>query len=552
MLKKLHVNNFAIIDDITLEFDPLMTSLTGQTGAGKSLIIDCIGLLLGARADSDMIRYGESKAIIEGVFDYKNKKIDEILNNYGINVLDELIIKREVSKNSKILLNNAQISLNQLKEISKYLGDIHVQNDTYKLVNPENYLQIVDMFGGKNIDDLFNDYSLSLSLYKDELKEYKEAINKNDEVYEKLDLLKFQYDELSKLDLKENELENIEKEINVLSNYDKIYNNLNEAITLLDSIDNLYDSFNALKKIESYDSELENQAKIIEDSYYNVDDVKSSLKKKLSNMDFDKNYLDELIERENELKRISKKYKMDINELINHVNKIKKEIDKCENYDEFVKESFNSLKKRYDDLVIKAKKLEAEREKVGKTLSLKLVEVCKELDLENINFDIKFNLTDISDVVKANFLDDGISNVDFLISLNKGEPLKPLNKVASGGELSRIMLGLKSILASKQNLSFIVFDEIDSGISGITASHIAKKIKEISKSTQVLCITHLPHVASIADNQLFISKYENNSRTFTKVEKLGYNERVKQIAIMISGDKISPSAISSAKELLDS
>ena len=552
MLKKLHVNNFAIIDDITLEFDPFMTSLTGQTGAGKSLIIDCIGLLLGARADSDMIRYGESKAIIEGVFDYKNKKIDEILNNYGINILDELTIKREVSKNSKILLNNAQISLNQLKEVAKYLGDIHVQNDTYKLVNPENYLQIVDMFGGKTIDDLFNDYSLSLALYKDELKEYKEAINKNDEIYEKLDLLKFQYDELSKLDLKENELENIEKEINVLSNYDKIYNNLNEAISLLDSIDNLYDSFNALKKIESYDSELENQAKIIEDSYYNVDDVKSSLKKKLSNMDFDKNYLDNLIERENELKRISKKYKMDINDLINHVNKIKKEIDKCENYDEFVKESFNNLKKKYDDLVIKAKRLEAEREKIGKTLSTKLVEVCKELDLENINFDIKFNLNDISDVVKANFLDDGISSIDFLISLNKGEPLKPLNKVASGGELSRIMLGLKSILASKQNLSFIVFDEIDSGISGITASHIAKKIKEISKSTQVLCITHLPHVASIADNQLFISKYENNSRTFTKVEKLGYNERVKQIAIMISGDKISPSAISSAKELLDS
>ena len=552
MLKKLHVNNFAIIDDITLEFDPLMTSLTGQTGAGKSLIIDCIGLLLGARADSDMIRYGETKAIIEGIFDYKNKKIDEILSNYGIALSNELTIKREVSKNSKILLNNAQISLNQLKEVAKYLGDIHVQNDTYKLVNPENYLSIIDMFGGKNIDDLFNDYSLSLALYKEELKEYKEAINKNDEVYEKLDLLKFQYDELSKLDLKENELENIEKEINVLSNYDKIYNNLNDAINLLDSIDNLYDSFNALKKIESYDSELESQAKIIEDSYYNVDDVKSNLKKKLSNMDFDKNYLDELIERENELKRISKKYKMDIKELITHINKIKKEIDKCENYDEFVKDSFNNLKKKYDDLIIKAKKLETEREKVGKALSSKLVEVCKELDLENINFDIKFNLTDINDVVKANFLDDGISNVDFLISLNKGEPLKPLNKVASGGELSRIMLGLKSILASKQNLSFIVFDEIDSGISGITASHIAKKIKEISKSTQVLCITHLPHVASIADNQLFISKYEKDSRTFTKVEKLGYNERVKQIAIMISGDKISPSAINSAKELLDS
>ena len=222
LLKKLHVSNFAIIDDITLDFDPAMTSLTGQTGAGKSLIIDCIGLLLGARADLDMIRYGESKAVIEGLFDYKNKKIDEILKDYGIESNNELIIKREVSKNSKILVNNAQVSLNQLKEISKYLGDIHVQNDTYKLVNPDNYISIIDTFVGKKIDDLYNDYYLSFNLYKDELKEYKDALNKNDEVYEKLDLLKFQYDELSKLDLKENELENIENEINVLSNYDKI------------------------------------------------------------------------------------------------------------------------------------------------------------------------------------------------------------------------------------------------------------------------------------------------------------------------------------------
>ena len=550
MLKKLHVSNFAIIDDITLDFDPAMTSLTGQTGAGKSLIIDCIGLLLGARADLDMIRYGESKAVIEGLFDYKNKKIDEILKDYGIESNNELIIKREVSKNSKILVNNAQVSLNQLKEISKYLGDIHVQNDTYKLVNPDNYISIIDTFVGKKIDDLYNDYYLSFNLYKDELKEYKDALNKNDEVYEKLDLLKFQYDELSKLDLKENELENIEKEINVLSNYDKIYNNLTEAINYLDSVDNLYDSFNSLRKIEAYDNEYEEYSKIIEDSYYNVDDVKSNLKKKLSSMDFDKNYLDNLIERENELKKISKKYKMDINELINHITKIKKEIDKCENYDDFVKESFDNLKKKYDDLVIKARRLEKEREDASKVLEAKLIEVCKDLDLENIRFEIKFNLNDISDVVNANFTNDGISTVDFLISLNKGEPTKPLNKVASGGELSRIMLGLKSILASKQDLSFVVFDEIDSGISGVTASHIAKKIKEISKSCQVLCITHLPHVASIADNQLFISKYEKDSRTFTKVEKLGYNERVKQIAIMISGDKISDVAINNAKELL--
>ena len=212
-------------------------------------------------------------------------------------------------------------------------------------------------------------------------------------------------------------------------------------------------------------------------------------------------------------------------------------------------EQLSKLRK-HKNLVNVANKLEDVREKYAKTLSKEIIDVCKTLDLENIDFVISFNKNDITDPINSIFYDDGISTVDFLISLNKGEPKKQLHKVASGGELSRIMLGLKSIIASKQNLSFVVFDEIDSGISGTTASHIAKKIKEISKSTQVLCITHLPHVASIADTQLYISKYENNSRTFTKIEELEYNERVKQIAIMISGDRITPSSIENAKELL--
>ncbi|MBP5445157.1 MAG: DNA repair protein RecN [Acholeplasmatales bacterium] len=550
MIKKLHVSNFAIIDDITVEFDDSMTSLTGQTGAGKSLIIDCISLLLGARADSDMIRYGETKAIIEGYFDYKNKKIDELLDKYGIEKNGSLVIKREVSKRSTIMVNNAQVSLNQLKEIASFLADIHVQNDTLKLVNPDNYLNIIDMFSDTKIQDYFNEYTLDLVDYRASLKEYKDALNKNEEVYEKLDLLKFQYDELSKLDLKENELENISKEINVLSNYDRIFNNLNEALEKLDSIDDIYDSFNSLNKIKDYDETYNKYSTDLESAYYTIDDIKSELKKSLNKMDFSKEYLDSLIEREQELKRVSKKYKMEINDLINHISKMKKEIDKCENYDEYVKDCLNDLKKNYDKLLISSKKLEDLREKTGKELSSELIKVCKELDLENINFEVKFTIRNIKDMTNAEFLDSGISDVDFLISLNKGEPVKPLHKVASGGELSRIMLGLKSLLASKQHLSLMVFDEIDSGISGVTASHIAEKIKEISKSTQVLCITHLPHVASIADNQLYISKYEKDGRTFTKVDKLDYNERVKQIAIMISGTKLTEASINSAKELL--
>ena len=550
MIKKLHVSNFAIIDDINLEFKPNMTSLTGQTGAGKSLIIDCISLLLGARADLDMIRYNETKATIEGVFDYKNKKIDEILDKYGIEKSEELTIKREVSKRSSIIVNNSNVTLNQLKEISFYLADIHVQNDTYKLVNPDNYINIIDMFSDKAIDELYNNYLIDLSSYKETLKEYKDLINKNNEVNEKLDLLKFQYDELSKLDLKENELDNITKEINTLNNYDKIFNNLNYALEKLENIDDIYDSISFLKKINDYDEAYDNYVNTLEGAYYNIDDIKSEIKKSISSMDFNKDYLDELIERENELKRISKKYKMDINELIIHINKIKKEIDKCENYDEYVSNIHKELIKKHQKVVESSKKLEELREKTGKILSKELINVCKELDLENINFQTSFTYNDVSDPLNSIFYDNGISNIDFLISLNKGEPVKPLSKVASGGELSRIMLGLKTILSSKQNLSLMVFDEIDSGISGVTASHIAKKIKEISNNTQVLCITHLPHVASISDHQLYISKYEKNDRTYTKVEELSYDERVKQIAIMISGDKITESALNNAKELL--
>ena len=550
MIKKLHVSNFAIIDDITLEFKDKMTSLTGTTGAGKSLIIDCISLLLGARADLDMIRYGETKATIEGIFTYKNKKIDDILNKYGIEIKDELTIKREVSKRSSILVNNAQVSLNQLKEISFYLADIHVQNDTYKLVNPQNYLSILDTFIGDEINKPFNDYQVDLINYKEALKEYNLALDKNDELNEKLDLYKFQYNELKALDLKENELDDITKEITELLNYDKIYNSLTDAIDNLESIDKLYDASSSLKKIKDYSEEYDNYAKVLDDSYYTLDDILSDMKKKLSKMDFSKEYLDSLQERENELKRIEKKYKLNVNELIVHIKKLKDEIDKCENYDEFISNKDKELKETYDKLLNSSKKLEELREKNALILSKNMVSVCKELDLENINFEIVFNKLDISNYKKNNFLDDGISEIDFLISLNKGEPLKALSKVASGGELSRIMLGLKSIISSKQNLSLVVFDEIDSGISGITASHIAKKIKEISNSTQVLCITHLAHVASIADTQLYISKYEMNNRTFTKVEELEYNERVKEIAIMISGDRITPSAIENAKELL--
>lgn len=552
MIKELNVTNFAIIEDINVSFLDGMTAITGQTGAGKSLIIDCIGLLLGARADLDMIRYGATKATIRGLFSYKNKKINDVLAKYGIPLLSDLEIKREVSKNSSIKVNNVNISLNQLKELSLYLADIHVQNDTLRLINPDNYINIIDSFSDKDMDVIFNDYQIKLLNYKDAYKNYLEAQKRNNETIEKIDLYLFQYNEIQDMHLEKKELDSIEKEINVLLNYDKIFNELNETYRNLESLDNLYDAFSAVKKIKDYNAKYEEYANYIETSYYALDDIRSEIKKEISNLDFSKEYLDNLQIRENEIKKICKKYNKDVEELISYAIKIKLEIDKHDNYDEFIKNVYNDVVLKHKELVDVSLKLQNIREKTAILLEKKLIFECNNLDLANTNFKIEFHKNDLSDPLNINaFLSNGVSTADFLISLNKGEPLKPLNKVASGGELSRIMLGFKAILVLKQDLSFIVFDEIDSGISGLTASKIAKKIRDISLSTQVLCITHLPNVASIADQQLFISKYEENNRTYTKIEKLNNEERIREIAIMISGDRLTENAINNAKELLN-
>ena len=552
MIKELHVTNFAIIEDIIVFFDDKMTALTGQTGAGKSLIIDCIGLLLGARADLDMIRHGADKTTIKGLFTYNNEKIDEILNKYGIEISSILEIKREISNKSSIKINNNNVTLNQLKEITPYLADIHVQNDTLRLINSENYINIIDNYSNKKIDNLYNKYQIALLDYKKAYNEYLLSNQKNEEANDKLDFWKYQYKEISDLDLKENELEGIEKEINVLSNYDKIFNSLNEANISLDSLDEIYNTYNSLKKISEYDEKYDKYANEIENSYYVLEDIRNEIKKEIIDLDFSKEYLDSLLTRENEINKICKKYQKNQGELLSYKDKIKKEISKHENYDQYIKEVYDSLKTKHKSLTDISNELQKLREETSLILEKNLIAECQNLDLQNIDFKIKFTKNDITDPLNVNsFLTNGISNAEFLISLNKGEPLKPLNKVASGGEISRIMLGFKSILISKQNLSFIVFDEIDSGISGVTASKIAKKIKEISNSTQVLCITHLPHVASIADQQLNIVKYEEKNRTYTKVVKLNKDDRIKEIAIMISGERLTENAINNAKELLN-
>lgn len=552
MLKELTIKNFAIIEDITIFFDDGMTALTGQTGAGKSLIIDSIGLLLGERADGDMIRYGSKKASIKGVFEVTNDNARKILDQYDI-MGSEITIYREINDNSKnvIKVNEKSITLNQLKAIGLALADIHVQHDTFRLINPDTYIDLLDHYGDSRLFEAFNDYQYYLSIYKDSLKKYQEILMKNKNLNDKIDLLKFQYEEIGALDLKANELKNLEEEINKMANYDKIYHNLNQAYEFISNVDNIYEAYQALNKIKEYDSFYDEASLKLSGFFYEIEDIRGEINNQISNLDFDPQELDLMNQRYNDISNLLKKYRMTDDELLTYYQKIKEEIMLTENYDEYLNEVKEKLISDYNALIKKGELLTELRKKTALKLSSDLIKECTDLDLENMDFEVSFKETiGRNDFSKDTFNDNGIDKIDFLITLNKGEPKKPLSKVASGGELSRIMLAFKSIFAKIQKLSLIVFDEIDSGISGVAAAKMAQKIYQISKFTQVLCITHLPHVASIADHHIHIYKIESDNRTKTDIKKLSDDDRIKEIAMMISGNKLTPSSLLNAKELL--
>ncbi len=559
MLKTLSVKNFAIIEDLTVNFNDGMTVLTGETGAGKSLIIDTIDLLLGSRADSDMIRYQAQMAQIKGIFTYDNPKINEILESYNIEILETLEIFREIQKSGRsiIKINNVNVTLQMLKQITLFLADIHVQHDTFKLFNQDNYLSFIDQGSDLNFTKLFNTYSLNFSKYNEEKKRYNHILTGQKNTLDRLEFLMFEKEELESLELTENIENDLEEKIAYLSNFDKISNALSSAYNELDgeyfSIDNIYEAQNNIKKISSINEKYNIYKDRLLDTYYILEEVKKDIKSDLDNLDFDQDELDFLLEKQNKLNKAKEKYKKNISELINYLKEITLAIDMSQNYENVLKEAYETVSNKYAQLKDSAIKLSNYRKKNCKEIEMSIVNECKELDLINIRFEIFFKDVLYNDVLDSSmFLESGIDQVDFLISLNKGEPLKPLSKTASGGELSRIMLAFKCHFSKTSRLSLMVFDEIDTGVSGQTALQIAKKMKKISTYTQVLCITHLPQVASIGDNHVFIFKEEIENRTKTQIKLLNKDERIYQIAVMLSGNTITKYALEHAAELLNS
>lgn len=550
MLMTLNVKNFAIIDNISIDFNDGFTVLTGETGAGKSLIIDAISLLFGERASNELIRHGEQKATIEGIFSNYDSKIIEILNEYNIEYDEDdcLIIKRELYATGKSIckINNQVISLNQLKLLSEYIGDIHSQLETFGLINPKNYISFLR---DDTIDNYLELYNLNLKAYKKSLSDLQELESKISENSLKEDYLRYQLSELEKADLSIDEEQNLISELKILSNSEKMKSlilSIKDIYSNNDLLDQIYESISSFDKLSSFDERFLELKKIVEEAYYNLEDVANNRLLNNSSYDFDENRFNEINDRLNLYSDLKRKYKKTTNELIEYYNTIKQDLENIGNYDLIKDELIKKTQLYYKETLNIANSIRLKRQTNAKTIEKDIKDHLVDLQLNNAKFEIIFNEIDNN----VQFLKDGIDTIDFMVSFNKGEPLKSLSKTASGGELSRFMLALKTILGDKLPMQTKIFDEIDSGVSGSIAYSIGKKLVNISKKSQVLCITHLPQVASLADNHYKISKVINDGRTYTNISLLSFDERVHEIASMISNGNITESSIKYAEELL--
>ena len=548
MLVSLNVKNFAIIDNIEMDFSSGMTVLTGETGAGKSLIIDAISLLLGKRAQVEQVRHGEVKASITGVFSSLDDNIKVLLDDIGVDYdpTDNIIIKREVYASGKSVckINSDIVSLSDLSKIGDLICDIHSQEDNFGLVNPKNYLSFLR---NERIDKLVLAYQEKYSTYKKILSEYNQKVKENDEINERADFIKYQFNELKSANLSTQEETDLHEEEHYLKNYTNVETAIHEFREIYEdkgALDLIYESLQSLAKLKEYDKNYQELYSRLEEAYYNISDISSnSLFKKRSD-DFDEARLDEVEERLSLYSTLKRKYKKTTEELVEYYQKLSSELELITNFDDIIKDLKKKLDSSYQETYDIALKLREERVKYATLLEEKVIENLKDLELKNTSFKISFDSS-------TNFNKDGIDTIDFLVSFNKGEVLKPLSKVASGGEMSRFMLALKVVIGANLPQQTKIFDEIDSGVSGSVAHSIALKIKEISRLSQVLCITHLAQVASVGDNHIKISKGVSDNRTYTITKTLAHDERILELASMISNGNVTNNSINLAKELLE-
>ncbi|UEX89109.1 DNA repair protein RecN [Staphylococcus ratti] len=553
MLQSLSIKQFAIIDELEIQFGEGLTVLSGETGAGKSIIIDAIGQLIGMRASSDFVRHGEKKAIIEGIFDIDHaREAHQILDDIGIDLTEDfLIVKREIFNSGKSMcrINNTTVTLQDLRKVMQQLLDIHGQHETQSLLKQKYHIELLDRYAEPQYQEALDTYAQTYQRHKTKIKELEELESADQALLQRLDLMKFQYDELKEAHLQEGEMEQLELDIKRIQNSENLSHALNAAYTTLTDehaiTDRLYELNTQLQRIDQILPERYQKLKEdVDQFYYTLEDAKHQIYDEINQTDFDEQYLNELESRMNLLNNLKRKYGKDIPELILYQGKIEDEINKIENYEESTSQLRAEIATLANQLQEDGKVLSKERRHVARTLRDHIVDEIQNLQMKDANLEIAFTLYDTPQL-------DGLERVEFLISPNKGEPLKSLNKIASGGELSRIMLALKSIFVNARGQTAILFDEVDSGVSGQAAQKMAEKMKQIASVIQVICISHLPQVASMSDHHLYISKHEKDDRTTTQIKALVGDERIEEVARMISGATVTELTLKNAKEMIE-
>ncbi len=565
MLTTLSIKDYALIENVNIEFHSGLNIITGETGAGKSILLGALGLILGERANTDVIRRGSKKAVVEGIFDLgDNHKVNSILDEFEIETASELIVRREVSLkgSNRCFLNDTPVPLANVKRIGDLLVDLHGQHEHQSILNIDTHIELLD--DAANISKEYNAFLEIYSVLQTKLKELKTLQQKEKSISEKRDLYEFQIKEIDAVNPVEGEDESLENELRILENSERLIQSSAEVYNLLYEDDSsIYDKINQvltfLTELSDIDNSFREKAEECNSAIAIIDDIADFSRNYRDSIDIDPSRLSDIRERIAALNRLKKKYGKSLSEVIEHRQKIGEEFELADNFAEKIEELTNLLTEIRIKAGEKAKLLSKVRKDAADKLIPGIEEALKYLGISDSKFEVKCWYEEagknddefiIVDNTNYNFNKSGIDNIEFYISTNMGEETKPLVRVASGGEISRIMLALKTILAKNDKLPLLVFDEIDTGVSGRIAQKVGNTMKSLTEHHQIIAITHLPQIASLADHHYSVEKEVVEDRVVSSINELGFEERIDEVAKLLSGEALSEASRNSARELM--
>ncbi|MEF9952587.1 MAG: DNA repair protein RecN [Clostridium sp.] len=553
MLIELHIKNFALIDEARIDFHSGLNMFTGETGAGKSILIDSINFILGDKQNKDIIRVGKSSAFVEGIFSVTNSDLKEIFQENGIECEDNIIISREINLSGKSVsrINGKAVTVSLLKSVGKHLIDIHGQHEHQSLLSEGSNIKMLDLFCGDKLTLLKEKYTIKYKEYNSLLSKIEGLSTSEKERLRALDLYSFQNEELNEAGLEIGEDEALKKERDVLVNSQKIHSSLTNVYSKIymapigdSALDALSSSLKSISSIEEYDNNISSIRESLEGIYYQLESVCEDVRGYKLSIEYDEDRLNEIEERLDTINKLKRKYGSTIEEILEFHREIQGELLSLEERDGILDTLECEAKKLIQDLETLADEITFIRKKKGQVLESMIIEQLKYLGMEKAIF--KVSITS-----EAELLSNGRNKVSFMMTANPGQPLKPLYKVASGGEMSRIMLAIKTVIAHIDEIPTLIFDEVDTGISGRTAQAVAEKMSNISKSHQLLCVTHLPQIAAMSDCHFKIQKTADNNSTETSVKPLTKKERIEELARMLGGITITDLTRKNALEVLE-